>query len=420
MDTEPIIETEPVPFSDPVLAVFSQESADDPHEAYRWLREQCPVGRSEMDASPVIYISRYEDVLWALRHPEIFSSAMDAVAIGQEQPLIPLQIDPPDHTGYRRLLNPEFTPKKIAAMEADVRALVNRIIDGFIDQGGCNFHEDFATPLPSTIFLRLLGLPQADLPTFLQWRDNTVRPDVPRDDFEGAARIREATGREINAYFERAIDESRRDPDEGLLGQLVRAEMNGRELTREELLGILHLLLLGGLDTVTATLDCMIAYLARHPDRRRQLVEDPSLIEPAVDELLRRESPVQVVLRTATQDVEVRGVQVHKGDLVTLVLGAANGDEDQFLAADAFELADGHNHHVGFGGGPHLCLGAHLARLELRVAIEELHRRVPDYRIADGAEIHYSPGIRQADQLPLVFERVRTEPAREPAISATP
>src|SRR5205814_7594766 len=161
---------------------------------------------------------------------------------------------------------------------------------------------------------------------------------------EGAARIREATGREINAYFERAIDESRRDPDEGLLGQLVRAEMNGRELTREELLGILHLLLLGGLDTVTATLDCMIAYLARHPDRRRQLVEDPSLIEPAVDELLRRETPVQVVLRTATQDVEMRGVQVRKGDLVTLVLGAGNGDEDQFLAADAFELADGHNH----------------------------------------------------------------------------
>jgi cytochrome P450 len=419
METEPIMESEPAPFSDPVLAVFSQESADDPREGYQWLREQCPVGRSDMDASPVIYISRYEDVLWALRHPEIFSSAMDAVAIGQEQPLIPLQIDPPDHTGYRRLLNPEFTPKKMAALEADVRVLVNRLIDGFVDHGSCNFHEEFATPLPSTIFLRLLGLPQADLPMFLRWRDNTVRPDVARDDFEGAARIREATGREISAYFERAIDASRQAPEEGLLGQLVRAGMNGRELTREELLGILHLLLLGGLDTVTATLDCMIAYLARHPDRRRQLVEDPSLIEPAVDELLRRETPVQVVLRTATQDVEVRGVQVRKGELVTLVLGAANGDEKQFLAADAFELADGHNHHVAFGGGPHLCLGAHLARLELRVAIEEFHRRVPDYRIADGAEIHYSPGIRQADQLPLVFGAARAERAGEAAVTTS-
>jgi cytochrome P450 len=403
METEHIIETEPAPHSDPMLAVFSQESADDPHEGYRWLREQCPVGRSDMDAAPAVYISRYEDVLWALRHPEIFSSADDAVSIGQEQPLIPLQIDPPEHTGYRRLLNPEFTPKKIAALESDVRVLVNRLIDGFVDHGSCNFHEEFATPLPSTIFLRLMGLPQADLPMFLQWRDNTVRPDVPHDDFEGAARIREATGREVSAYFERAIGASRLDPGEGLLGQLVRADMNGRELTREELLGILHLLLLGGLDTVTATLDCMIAYLARHPDRRRQLVEDPSLIEPAVDELLRRETPVQVVLRTAAQDVEVRGVQVRKGDIVTLVIGAANGDEAQFLASDAFELADGHNHHVAFGGGPHLCLGAHLARLELRVAIEEFHRRVPDYRIADGAEVHYSPGIRQADQLPLVF-----------------
>ncbi len=419
METEPIIETEPVRYSDPVLAVFSQESADDPDEAYRWLREQCPVGRSDMDASPAIYISRYEDVLWALRHPEIFSSGMDAVAIGQEQPLIPLQIDPPAHTGYRRLLNPEFTPKKIAALEADVRVLVNRLIDGFVDHGSCNFHEEFATPLPSTIFLRLAGLPQADLPMFLRWRDNTVRPDVARDDFEGAARIREATGREISAYFERAIDESRRDPGEGLLGQLVRADMNGRKLTREELLGILHLLLLGGLDTVTATLDCMIAYLARHPDRRRQLVEDPSLIEPAVDELLRRETPVQVVLRTATRDVEVRGVQVRKGEAVTLVLGAANGDEDQFLASDAFELANGHNHHVAFGGGPHLCLGAHLARLELRVAIEEFHRRVPDYRIADGSEVHYSPGIRQADQLPLVFNAPPVERPAGAAVSST-
>jgi cytochrome P450 len=341
---------------------------------------------------------------------------MDAVSIGQEQPLIPLQIDPPDHTPYRRLLNPEFTPRKIAAMEDDLRALVNQIIDGFVDRDGCNFHEEFATPLPSTVFLRLMGLPQADLPQFLQWRDNVIRPDVPREDLEGAARIREATGREISAYFETAIEARRREPDDSLLSLLVEAEMGGRQLTREELLGTLHLLLLGGLDTVTATLDCMIAYLARHPDRRQQLIAEPSLIEPAVDELLRRESPVQVVLRTATQDVEIRGVQVHRGDLVTLVLGAANGDED-FRAADSFDLTDEHNHHLAFGGGPHLCLGAHLARLELRVAIEEFHRRIPDYRIADGVEVHYSPGIRQADHLPLVFERGSGEKAGRPAVT---
>ena len=229
---------------------------------------------------------------------------------------------------------------------------------------------------------------------------------MAHDDFEGAARIREATGRKISADFERAIDESRRDP--ARTPRPVGARGHERSKAhREELLGILHLLLLGGLDTVTATLDCMIAYLARHPDRRRQLVKDPSLIEPAVDELLRRETPVQVVLRTATRDVEVRGVQVRKGEAVTLVLGAANGDEDQFLASDAFELANGHNHHVAFGGGPHLCLGAHLARLELRVAIEEFHRRVPDYRIADGSRSILT-GIRQADQLPCVQRVLRS------------
>jgi cytochrome P450 len=302
-------------------------------------------------------------------------------------------------------------------MEDDLRALVNQIIDGFVDRDGCNFHEEFATPLPSTVFLRLMGLPQADLPQFLQWRDNIIRPDVPREDLEGAARIREATGKEISAYFETAIEARRRKPDDSLLSLLVEAEMSGRPLTREELLGTLHLLLLGGLDTVTATLDCMIAYLARHPDRRHQLIAEPSLIGPAVDELLRRETPVQVVLRTATQDVEIRGVQVRRGDLVTLVLGAANGDEE-FRAADSFDLTDEHNHHLAFGGGPHLCLGAHLARLELRVAIEEFHRRIPDYRIADGVEVHYSPGIRQADHLPLVFERGSGEKAGRPAVRA--
>jgi cytochrome P450 len=411
-ETQPGPDAQPVTAdADPAMLVFSQHAADAPHEAYRQLREGCPVARSNFAGHPAVYLSRYDDVLWALRHPEIFSSAVDALSIGQEQPLIPLQVDPPEHTRYRRLLNPEFVPRKIAELESDVRVLVNGILDTFVDRGHCDFHDEFATPLPSTIFLRLMGLPQADLPMFLQWRDDIVRPDVAPNDLEAAERVRAAASHAINDYFERSIETRRRIPDDGLLSRLVQSEIDGEHLTQTELLGISHLMLLGGLDTVTATLDCMVAYLAAHPERRRRLVEDPSLVPAAVEELLRRESPVMVVLRILTRDVSIGGMELCAGSHVTLLIGAANADGREFADGDGVDIDRDPNRHLAFGAGNHLCLGAHLARLELCVALEELHRRVPDYRIADGAEIHYSPGIRQADHLPLVFEPARHDAA---------
>ena len=387
---------------DPVMRLFSTEGADAPHGPYRALRD-CPVIRREFMGQNEVMLSRFEDVNWALRHPEVFSSAVEALSIGQEQPLLPLQVDPPEHTAYRRLLNPEFVPKKMAELEADVRVLVNQIIDGFADRGSCDFHEEFATPLPSAIFLRLMCLPQDDLPMFLQWRDDIIRPDVAPGDFDGAAAIRAATSKATNAYFERAIEERRKNPDGGLLTQIVQAQMGGRPLSQRELLGICQLMLLGGLDTVTATLDCMIPYLAAHPDRRRRIIDDPACLASAVEELLRQQSPVQMVVRVVARDVTIGGVDLKAGDSVTLLIGAANSDEREFSDADDVDVNRDPNHHLAFGAGPHLCLGAHLARLELRVALEEFHRRIPDYRIAAGAEIHYSPGIRQANSLPLVW-----------------
>ena len=388
---------------DPSVVLFGS-FADTPHEGYRQLLERCPVSRASgtLDPTQTVYISGYEDVSWAVRHPEIFSSA-GAVAIGQEQPLIPLQQDPPLHTTYRRLLNPPFAPKKIAQLEPEVRRLVTGLIDAFVDRGHCDFNDEFATPLPSTIFLRLMGLPQSDLPMFLQWRDNIVRPDVDPADFDAAEEIRARTGKEIKAYFEAAIAAARRDPGDGLLGELVHAEIEGRALTDDELLGISQLMLLGGLDTVTATLDCMITYLARHPDRRRRLVEEPGLIPMAVEEMLRAETPVQVIARTVVQPVTVQGVDLEPGDPVMLVLGAADVDPSVFDDPHAVDFGRDAARHVAFGGGNHRCVGAHLARLELRVALEEFHRRIPDYRIADGADVHFSPGIRQASRLPLAW-----------------
>jgi cytochrome P450 len=237
----------------------------------------------------------------------------------------------------------------------------------------------------------------------LQWRDNTIRPDVAPGDFEGAARIRKQTGHEISLYFEQAIDDRRATPDDGLLSRIVHSEIDGRPLDREELLGIFHLLLLGGLDTVTATLDCMVAYLAEHTDRRDRLVADPSRWPSAIEDLLRHQTPVQMVPRMVAQDITMRGVDLKAGDGVTILLGAANTDGEEFSDPENVDIDRDPNKHLAFGASHHLCLGAHLARLELQVGLEEFHRRIPSYRIAEGAKIHYSPGIRQANYLPLVF-----------------
>jgi cytochrome P450 len=384
------------------MTLFSREVADDPQPMYGQLRQQCPVARSDLGGHHVVLISRYDDVLWALRHPEAFTSA-GGLNLG-EQPLLPLEVDPPEHTGYRRLLNPRFVPREIERLEPAIRGVVVELMDAFVDRGACDFHEDLATPLPSSIFLALMGLPREDLPMFMRWRDNTIRPDVAPGDLEGAERIRRETATAISDYFRQAIADRRAQPDETLLSLIVHGAVDDVPLTETELLGISHLLLLGGLDTVTATLDCMVAFLAEHTEHRQQLVEDPSRIPAAVEELLRWLTPVMIVPRTAAVDMTLHGVDIKAGDSVSLCLGAANTDEDAF-GPDAVDFGREANKHLAFGGGHHLCLGAHLARLEIRVVLEELHRRIPDYRIAPGAEVHFSTGIRQAESLPLVWDR---------------
>jgi cytochrome P450 len=381
--------------------LFTQDAADRPHDTYARIRAECPVSREPgmVADTQTVYVSRYEDVMWALRHPEVFSSAPGAVNIGQEHPLIPLQVDPPEHAKYRRMLDPLFSPIRMRELEPDVRTLVHLLIDGFADRGSCDFHEELATPLPSAIFLRLMGMSQDDLAQFLRWRDDTIRPDAA--DQEEAQRIRDRVGSEINAYFERALDDKAANPDDGLMARIAVGEVDGRPLTRGEQLGMCHLLMLGGLDTVTATLDCMIVYLANHPDRRRALVADPTLVDTVVEELLRAETPVVMVPRIVAQDATVGGVDVHAGDHAVIILGAADTDGAEFPDAEAVVFDREKNRHVAFGAGPHRCLGSHLARMELRVAIEEFHRRIPDYRLCDDVDLHFSPAIRQAVDLRL-------------------
>jgi cytochrome P450 len=255
--------------------------------------------------------------------------------------------------------------------------------------------------LPSTVFLALMGLPQEDLGRLLRWRDDIIRPQVDPEDALG---VRHRTGAEIEAYFDAQIDELREEPRSGFWSDLVHADFDGRPLDRSELLGMAFLLFIAGLDTVTATLDCFVEYLAMHPERRRDLVDRPELTQDAVEEMLRAMTPVQLVPRILAQDVTLGGVDLKAGDHATIVLGAANLDPAFFPNPDDVDFDRERSINLAFGGGPHLCLGINLARLELRVALEEWHRRIPEYSIPPGAVITHSPGIRQTDHLPLVWE----------------
>ena len=385
---------------------YDESVAADPRQFYAALRDHTPI--AEMLELPNTHIiSRYEDVKFALRHPEIFSSDLEAVDIGQDRPLIPLQIDPPEHAKYRRLMDPHLAMKHFVPMEDDVRALVTRIIDDFIETGSADFHSQFSIPLPCTVFLQLCGLPLEEIETFLRWKDNIIRPQVhdpEAADPDVAARIRHDTARAVYDYFGDVISARRKDPGDDVMSRFTHGEIDGETMSDEEMLDIAFLFILGGLDTVTSTLDCSIADLGQNPARRDELVADPSKIPDAVEELLRVHTPVMQVLRVVKQPHEMHGVSFEPGDTVMVMLGSANTDPTEFgEAADDLDFDREQNRHFAFGGGPHRCLGSHLARFELRIALEELHRRMPDYRVVEGAELRYSPGIREIEHLPVEF-----------------
>jgi cytochrome P450 len=381
-------------------ADIDPEMAAAPQASYRLMQEHTPVLRLD----GMVMISRHEDVMHALRHPELFSSNMDAIDIGNVRPLIPLQIDPPDHVKFRRLLDPLFSPKEVAKLEPAVRRLVNELIDEFEAAGECEFSEQFAIPLPCTVFLALLGLPIEDLELTLRFKDAIIRPGGG----DQAKKIQAAAGQEIYAYFQKVVDARRAEPRDDLISGFILAEVDGQRLSDNDILDICYLFLLAGLDTVTASLTCAIAYLAVHPDRRDAIAADPALVPAAVEELLRWESIVPAVPRVAMSDIEISGETVRAGEPVMCMIGAANIDPGEFAGADVVDLERPGNRHLAFGGGVHRCLGSHLARLEMRVALEELHRRIPDYSVKEGETPRYTMGIRAVEYLPLVFTPVTT------------
>jgi len=388
-----------------VVNLFDADFASCPQGVYRTLVTKCPVAHAAFTETPVL--SRYEDVVWALRHPEIFSSEMEMqMALGTERPMIPQQIDPPEQTRFRKILDPRFSRKRMATIEPDVRRHANELIDRFYARGECEFDHEFAIPLPCNAFLSLMGLPASDLDLFLELKDGIIRPQTKIGSLDPgkAKEHRIATGRRIYAYFEDVIAQRRKAPGDDMVSYLLEAEIEGHKLSQNEILDVSFLLILAGLDTVTATLDCNVAYLAANPQARRRLVERPELVPAAVEELLRWETPVMAVPRVVKKKVTVHGVELQEGAMVTLLLGASNVDESEFPEAMRVDLERERNRHMAFGSGPHRCLGSHLARMELQVALEEWHRRIPEYAIKPGETPRHTPGIREIQHLPLVWE----------------
>jgi cytochrome P450 len=378
--------------------LFVDDMAACPQPVYQMMREHAPVIRTADDS---VLLTRHDGVMQALRGADTFSSDMDAIALGNVRPLIPLQIDPPDHLKYRKLLDPLFAPREIALLETEVRRLTNELVDAFIADGEVEFNNAFAVPLPCTVFLALLGLPQEDLPLFLRIKDDIIRP--PGMVGRKADTIRKRAAQEIYSYFEPIIEARRVEPRADLITRLLGAEVDGHQLSGEDILDICFLFLIAGLDTVTATLTCSVAYLAQHPEHRSELVADPSLIPAAIEELLRWETPVPGVRRVLATDTEIGGEQLTAGTTVTVLIGSANTDDSEFVDADTVDFHRDDNRHLAFGGGIHRCLGSHLARLELRVALEELHRRLPDYALPPDTTLEYADGLRTVEHLPLVF-----------------
>jgi cytochrome P450 len=339
------------------------------------------------------------------RNPQVYSSKFGPIG-GAHRPLIPIEFDPPQHRLYRRLLDPMFAPRAMSSLQPAITRLVNELIDGFQASGECRFDEQFAVPLPSQVFLTLMGLPLEDTALLLEFKDGILRPGyregIDLTDAAAVDAINQSIVNQVYEYFQAFIDERREGPHrDDIMGEVLDGEIEGRRLSDEEILDACFLLLIAGLDTITNSLTLFYYQLAHRPDLRAQVVGDPESIPRAVEELLRWETPTPSVFRVATADDDLCGVPVRKGDLVTIDLGAANTDPAFQADAGVLRLDREPNPHLSFTGGIHRCSGSHLARQELRIAMREWHRRIPDYRIKPGTEPVWPPGLRSVENLVL-------------------
>lgn len=341
---------------------------------------------------------KHEDAFFKLRHPEIFSTE-GATPFPRDPAypfkFIPLEIDPPYHRKYRSILDPIFSPQGVVKLEGYIRKLANDLIDQFIDKRECEFTKEFGRPLPVSIFLDLMGLPQDMRDTFVGWAMGLLHS---QDRAVAATSMRE-----ITAYLRKVIKEKTEKPDDGVISRIAHAQPDGKPMTELEIFGFVVFLFIGGLDTVFATLNNIWLWLAENPARRKEIIDNPQNILAVVEELLRVFS-VTFSGRTLTQDFELRGVKMKKGEKVTSILPACNYDPEVFPNPKVVDFHRQRKPILAFAGGVHSCMGAHLARLEIKVALTEWLRRIPDFSVKPGTKIEYWPGgVVGPKSLPLCW-----------------
>jgi len=376
--------------------------AGDPHPAFAWMRSHAPVYRDP--TGEVWGVALHQDVLAVSRDPETFCSRQSS---RPDAPAIPsmINMDDPEHRRRRGLVNRGLTPRRVAEHEPRVRALCAQLIERVRPQGACEFVRDIAAPLPMIVIGDLLGVEPEDRDLLLRWSDDLIAATSATASPEVQAA---ASGAflEYAEYNRRVVADRRRHPRDDLMSVLVHAAIDGEKLDDEEILQEGLLILVGGDETTRHVITGGMAALIRHPDERQRLLADPTLVPAAVEEMLRWVSPIQNMNRTATRDVELRSQRIRAGDKVLLLYPSANRDERVFPHADRFDVGREPNPHVAFGGpGPHHCLGASLARLELRVMFEELLRRLPDIELATSEPLPLRPSnfIVGIEHMPVVF-----------------
>ncbi|WP_433761344.1 cytochrome P450 [Nocardia sp. CA-135398] len=320
----------------------------------------------------------------ALQDWRTFSSTSVTVLEPNPQFLwIPEMLDPPLHTKWRRLLGSEFGPKWVAAREPEIRKIAADMIDRLLPKGGADVLDEFARRFPTLIFMRLMGLPEQDLEQFLEWVHEMLH--VPHaEDPDHRRQIAAMTA--ASAYFGEQIALRREAPRDDLLSRMMTWRIDGELLSDADMHAFCILMFQAGFDTVPIAIGWAMYHFAAHQDDRAAIVADPSLIANGVEEVLRVYSFV-IPARKATRDTEIGGCPVKSGDMVMLPLAVSNRDADRFDNPHEVDLGRATNNHIAFGSGPHRCLGSHLARLELNVAMQEWHKRIPDYRIAPGQQL---------------------------------
>lgn len=345
-------------------------------------------------------VTRHEDVRTVYQTPEIFSSigigGYQKLA-GEEWEMLPLAIDAPDHSNYRSLLLPPLSPKKISALEEPMRLRSLELIDSFISKGECDFVDDFARPYPISIFMNLMGFPSSMYEQFLQWEKCILSGgDLTLDD--------RASGiRDCIAWLRGFIEERENNPQQDLTTTIVTSQINGKPITPDGKIGMVFMLFVGGLDTVASSLSLWFTWLGVNTDYRQQLIDNPKLIPSAVEELL-RVNPVVNSPRYVKEDTVFRGVTMKKGDQVTCMNSAACFDEAVFNCPREVVFDRAPNKHLTLAAGPHRCMGSHLARRELKIALETWLEKIPNYRIKPGSDVTAFGGLGGVKWLPLEWD----------------